>query len=625
MPGVHRPLNRRRWPCRALAPVALLVLLAPSLAAAQAPPTPPIAQLAPVVVTAARMPQPIATLTADLTVIDAEAIAASGARSFAELLQGQPGVEIVQNGGPGATSGVFLRGANRGQTVLLVDGLRVSSSTVGAPTLEAIPLDQIERIEILRGPASSLYGADAIGGVIQVFTRRPGPGVSGRLSGGLGTDDTRTVAGGFSATLGAVALSLQAGHRQSDGFNATTDPSSFIWNPDRDGYDSDDVGASAVVTLAPGHAASARYLRNRLDNQFDGGPDFDDRTRTTLEIWQVESRNRFADAWTSKLTVGEASDDSVSSTAFGDYPYRTRERQYGWQNEFALPHGTATVAVERREERIDEDAGFAVTRRDTNAVVGVVQFARNDHTLQANLRHDRSTQYGGQTTGAIAWGYRLAPSWRVTASYGTAFKAPSFNDLYFPGFSNPELQPETARNVEGSVHWSGRHGEWQTNARAVAWHNEVDQLIVFQCDAEFNCAPRNVARATLQGVTLAGDAAWRGTSIRGSVDLQQPEDDVTGRLLPRRAQRHGSLAVGQVIGPAQFVVELIASSYRYDDAENTRRLGGYAIVNVAVEWPVGHGVTLLARADNAFAKDYALAYGFATGGARAFVGVRWQP
>jgi len=622
MPGVNRPPARRRWPCWALAPAALI---GPSLAAAQALPVPPIAQLAPVVVTAARMPQPIATLTADLTVIDADAIAASGSRSFAELLQGQPGVEIVQNGGPGSTSGVFLRGANRGQTVLLVDGLRVSSSTVGAPTLEAIPLDQVERIEILRGPASSLYGADAIGGVIQVFTRRPGPGVSGRLSGGLGTDDTRSVAGGFSATLGAVALSLQAGHRQSEGFNASTDPSSFIWNPDRDGYDSNDVGASAALTLAPGHEASARYMRNRLDNQFDGGPDFDDRTRTTLELWQVESRNRFADAWTSKLSVGEAADDSVSSTAFGDYPFRTRERQYGWQNELALPQGTATLAVERREERIDEEAGFAVTRRDTNAVVGILQFARSDHTLQANLRYDRSTQYGGQTTGAIAWGYRLAPQWRVTASYGTAFKAPSFNDLYYPGFSNPDLEPETARNVEGSIHWSGQLGEWRTGARAVAWYNKVDQLIVFQCDDAFNCAPRNIARATLAGVTLAGDAAWRGTSMRASVDLQQPEDDVTGRLLPRRAQRHGSLVVAQRVGPAQLVVELIASSYRYDDAENTRRLGGYAIVNVAVEWPVGRGVTLLARADNAFDKDYALAYGFATGGARAFVGVRWQP
>ena len=622
MPRVNRPPARRGWPCWALAPAALL---GPSLAAAQALPVPPIAQLAPVVVTAARTPQPIATLTADVTVIHEDAIAGLGTRSFAELLQGQPGVEIVQNGGPGTTSGVFLRGANRGQTLLLLDGLRISSSTVGAPTLEAIPLDQAERIEILRGPASSLYGADAIGGVIQVFTRRPAAGVSGRLSGGYGTDGSGAIAGGVSLGAGPVAASLSAGHRRSRGFNATTDPESFVWNPDVDGYDMNDVGASAIVAFAPEQELTARYLRSDLDAQFDAGPGFDDRTRTTLEAWQVASRNRLAEGWTSRLSVGETSDDSVSSTAFGEYPFRTRDRQYGWQNEIAIPSGAATVAFERREERIDEEAGYAVTRRDTNAVVGVLMLERGGHALQANLRHDDSSQYGGQTTGAIAWGYRLAPQWRVTASYGTGFKAPSFNDLYYPGFSNPDLEPETARNVEGSVHWSGRHGEWRTGARAVGWYNKVDQLIVFQCDDAFNCAPRNVARATLAGVTLAGDAAWRGTSIRGSVDLQQPEDDATGRLLPRRAQRHGSLVVGQAFGPAQLVVELIASSYRYDDAENTRRLGGYAIVNVAVEWPLGHGVTLLARADNAFDKDYALAYGFATGGARAFVGVRWQP
>jgi vitamin B12 transporter len=622
MPRVNRPPARRGWPCWALAPAALL---GPSLAVAQALPVPPIAQLAPVVVTAARTPQPIATLTADVTVVDEDAIAGLGTRSFAELLQGQPGVEIVQNGGPGTTSGVFLRGANRGQTLLLLDGLRISSSTVGAPTLEAIPLDQAERIEILRGPASSLYGADAIGGVIQVFTRRPAAGVSGRLSGGYGTAGSGAIAGGVSLGTGPVAASLSAGHRRSRGFNATTDPESFVWNPDVDGYDMNDVGASANFAFAPEQELTARYLRSDLDAQFDAGPGFDDRTRTTLEAWQVASRNRLAEGWTSRLSVGETSDDSVSSTAFGEFPFRTRDRQYGWQNEIAIPGGAATVAFERREERIDEEAGYAVTRRDTNAVVGVLMLERGGHALQANLRHDDSSQYGGQTTGAIAWGFRFAPSWRVTAGYGTAFKAPPFNDLYYPGFSNPDLEPETARNVEAGVHWAGQAGGWRANARAVGWYNKVDQLIVFQCDAQFNCAPQNVARATLAGVTLAGDAQWLGTSIRASVDLQNPEDDLTGHLLPRRARRHGSVSVAQALGPVRLTVEAIASSQRYDDAENTRRLGGYAIVNVSAEWPLGHGVTLFARGDNLFDKDYALAYGYATGGARAFVGVRWQP
>ena len=164
----------------------------------------------------------------------------------------------------------------------------------------------------------------------------------------------------------------------------------------------------------------------------------------------------------------------MSSTAFGDYPFRTRERQYGWQNDFALPHGTATLAVERREERIDDDAGFAVTRRDTNAVVGILQFVAErrtrcrrisattiDPVRRADDRRDRV----GLSHRAAAGG--------STASYGTAFKAPSFNDLYYPGFSNPDLEPETARNVEGSVHWSGQLGAWRIGARAVAWYNQV--------------------------------------------------------------------------------------------------------------------------------------------------------
>jgi len=501
----------------------------------------------------------------------------------------------------------------------------VSSSTVGAPTLEALPLDQAERVEILRGPASSLYGADAIGGVIQVFTRRPQPGVSGRLSGGYGTDGTGALAGGVSVGAGPVALSVSAGHRRSAGFNASADPGSFVWNPDVDGYDMNDAGASASFAFAPDQELTARYLRSDLDAQFDAGPGHDDRTRTTLEVWQVASRNRLADAWTSRLSAGEASDDSVSKTAYGDFPFRTRDRQYGWQNEFAIPGGSATLAFERREERIDDTAGFAVTHRDTNALVGVLMLERDGHALQANLRHDHSSQYGGETTGAIAWGWRLAPQWRATASFGTAFKAPSFNDLYYPGFSNPDLAPETARNVEAGIRWSGGQDEWRMGARAVGWYNRVRQLIVFQCDEAFNCAPGNVDRATLKGVTLAGDASWRGASFRASVDLQEPEDDATGNLLPRRAKRHGTFAIAQALGPVQLGVEVIVSSHRYDDAENTRRLGGYAIVGVSMQWPMGRGVTLLARGDNIFDKDYALAYGYATGGARAFLGVRWQP
>ena len=327
-----------------------------------------------VFVTAARAPQPIEHLLADVTVIDADEIARSGAQSLAELLARQPGVEITQNGGPASTSGVFLRGANRGQTLVLIDGLRVASSTVGAPSLEAIPLSQIERIEILRGPASTLYGADAIGGVIQVFTRAPSDASPVTRAPATAPIDTRTGSAGFAGGFGAFAFSVQAGGRRSDGFNATTDPASFIYNPDRDGYRKRRRGRERTLTLAPGHDVSVQLLRNRLDAQFDGGPGFDDRTLTTLETWQVVSRNRLHERWTSRLSVGERRDDSVSKTAFGDFPFRTRQRQYAWQNDVALPMGSVALAIERREERIDEDAGFAVTR---------AQHERGDRRLAA--------------------------------------------------------------------------------------------------------------------------------------------------------------------------------------------------------------------------------------------------
>jgi len=581
------------------------------------------ATLPPVAVTATRQAQPIADLLADLTVIGPAEIARAGVQSLAELLQRQPGVEIVQNGGPGAVSGVFLRGANRGQTLVLIDGVRMASSSAGATTLEAIPLDQVERIEVLRGPASSLYGADAIGGVIQVFTRRGGGAVTGNASAGYGTYATWDAKGGIAGSAGPVTFAVQAGAKESKGFNAIANPANFLYNPDRDGYTNRSVSANAGVTFAPGQELRGQYFRSRLNNQFDGGPDYDDRTITVAETWQVQSRNRLASFWVSQLVAAQGVDDSQSQTGYGNFPFRTTQRQYTWQNELALSYGMLTAGYERREERVATDVAFATTTRDTDSVFGIYQLRADAHALQANLRHDQSSQYGGQTTGAIAYSYRFASAWRATVGYSTGFKAPSFNDLYYPDFANPNLVPETSRNLEGGVYWNDTVAGAAVEARAIAYRNRISELIVFQCDASFNCAPHNVDRATLDGVTLGLDVrAAGGASLAASLDLQSPEDDLTGKLLPRRARQHGALALGIPVGPARVGVELVASSLRYDDAENLVRMGGYAICNLTGEWTVGRDVTLFARADNVFDKNYELAAGYATGGATVFAGVR---
>ena len=604
-----------------LAVIAIASIAYSHVVAQVANPMPPVA------VTASRSAQPIADLLADVTVIDQDELVRSGAQSLTEVLQRQPGVEITMNGGPGSTSGAFLRGANRGQTLVLIDGLRVGSSSVGATSLEAIPLDQIERVEILRGPASSLYGADAIGGVIQVFTKRAkGDAFAGSASAGYGTYDTRNASATVRGAMGPLAFSLTGGGTRSDGFNAIVNPANFSYNPENDGYSNENVGGNAVFTWATGQDISAQYFRNRLNNAFDAGPPyFDDRTVTTLEAWSVVSRNRLGEKWNSILTIGEGSDDSVSLTSFGEAPFNTTQRQYTWQNDWTLPLGALSVALERREEHLATNTDFAVTQRNTNSATGVYQLRYGAFALQANLRHDNSSQYGGKSTGGIAGGYKVTPQWRVTAGYSTGFKPPSFNDLYFPLFSNPDLVPETARNTEVAAYWTSSYGEVRWEARAIGYYNKVDDLIVFQCDADFNCRPENVDDATLKGVTLGIDATWRDTRVQGSLDLQHPEDDRTGNLLPRRARRHGALTVLQQVGPAQLGVEFVASSLRYDNPANTIRMGGYGIVNLTFDWIFAKGWSLLVRGNNVFDKNYQLAADYSTGGAQVFAAVRWQP
>jgi len=591
---------------------------------AQPAPTP--ALLDPVVVTAARAPQRLEELLADVTVIGPAEIARAGAQSLADLLQRQPGVQIVANGGPGSTTGVFLRSANANQTLVLIDGLRVGAASSGTTPFEAIPLDQIDHIEILRGPAASLYGADAIGGVIQIFTRSGGGALAANASAGYGTFGTGQVTAGAGGSEGPWRFSLQGGYNESSGFNAIANPANFSYNGDRDGYANGSASGAVAYTFAPEQVLAAQAFYSRMNAQFDAGTDFDDRTITTVQSYSLASRNRLASFWKSTLEAGVSVDDSRTQTGFGVSPFKTTQRQYLWQNDFTLPAAgprptsALSVALSRREERLDTDAGFALTARDTNAIFGVYRLQDGPNALQLNLRRDDSTQYGGQNSGGAAYAYTFVPGLRASASYSTGFKAPTFNDLYFPGFSNPDLVPETARNVEVAL----RYAAAGVNAGVVAYRNRVRQLIVFGCDADFNCAPQNVASATLEGVTLELQALFGTTTLKGSVDFARPYDDATGNLLPRRARQYGSLDATQTFGALQVGLQIVASSARYDDPANTLRLAGYALVNLNAEYALAPRWTLFAVAGNVFNKHYELAADYNTMGANLFAGVRFR-
>ncbi len=577
-------------------------------------------KLGAVVVTAARSPQAEAEVMADLSVIDREEIERSGAASLAELLQRQPGVEITSNGGPGTAAGIFLRGANSGHTLVLIDGLRVDSSTLGGTALEALPLAGVERIEILRGPASGLYGADALGGVIQLFTRRGNLGVHGQARAGAGSGQRYEAQGSLQGGGGPWRYALSASLESERGFSALRDPSSYSYNPDRDGYRREHASARVDYRFDDAQEVALWASQSRLKSQYDAGPDFDDRGRSQLQSISAQYRGEWRPGWSVLLRWAQGVDDNANVGSWGSSEVRTRQTSYTWQNDLRLPLGEVQLAFERRDERVDSDTGYLQRDRNTDSVLAVYRLNAAAHSVQANWRHDSSSQYGGEATGSLSYGYRLGEGWRVSAAAGTAYKAPSFNDLYYPGFGNADLRPESARNAEVSL----RYAQGSFEAKAVVFDNRVDDLIVFMCDLDYHCAPYNVDRAKLRGLSVA--ASWRrdGVELKAHVDAQRPENAQTGAWLPRRARLHGGAEAQLTLGGWKLTAEWLASGKRFEDAANLRPMAGYAIVNLAASHEFSKGWSLLGRVNNLLDREFELAKGYGTPGRGFFIALQYR-
>lgn len=579
-----------------------------------------------VVVTATRQASRTNELLSDVTVIGRDEIEQAGVMTLPEFLAARPGIQFTENGGAGANASLFLRGSNSGHTLLLIDGLRVSSATLGSVTWSRLPLDQIERIEILRGPASSLYGADAIGGVVQIFTRRGDGPARISAEAGFGNRGTARLGAGVSGSQGQLRYSLAASEFRTDGFSNLR-PSAGGFNPDADGFDSDNLSASLAYGLAEGHEVGLQVFRSAGTNDYDSGynpasaaSDYEDETRVQSQA--VYLKNRLAAGWTSTLRVGRSTDDSTN-TADGTLvsKFRTDQDQYSWQHDLRLPVGSLLLGWERLEQKVGGTSDFSVTERRIDSWLAGWTGRFGSHRLQANLRQDDNSQFGDKTTGALAWGYQLDDAWRLQTAYGTAFKAPSFNDLYYPRFydyvGNPDLKPEFARNREAAVHYE--HGGHHASA---TWYlNKVEDLISWSGVT----SPVNVGKARLEGLTLAYQGRLWGYDVDASLDYLDAEDSATGRRLARRAREDAKAGLGRSLGPWAWRVEWRAAGHRYDDDTNSRRLGGYGLVNLQASYAIDRDWSLFGRVNNLFDKDYELVANYATGGTSVFVGVRYAP
>ncbi|MBQ5950216.1 TonB-dependent receptor domain-containing protein [Massilia sp. ST3] len=602
---------------RQAAPVSFALAILSSSAFADAP------AFDTVVVTATRTPQQAADVIADTTVIHAEEIARSGAGSVADILQRQRGVEITRNGSAGAATSVFLRGANSNQVVVLLDGVRVGSSTTGTASWNAVPLGAIERIEIVYGPLSTLYGADAIGGVIQIFTRKGEGSPVASASIGAGSNRARTAdASVHGATAGEQAFSYAfgAGYEDSDGFSATR-LGAFGFNPDEDGYRRRNLNGRVAYGLAPGHEIGAQFLASRLRAQYDSGAgSFDTHSDQDLNTVALFMSNQLLPNWRSTVQAARSDDKqgSFSSAApSGTSQIDTRQDEFSWQNAVALGTDTLQLLYSHRKEEV-----AAMQRsRITNAYAAAYSAKRGGHLFDASARHDRSSVYGTRNTGAAGYGYDFGMGLRASASVGTSFRAPTFNELYYPGYGLPTNRPEKGRNHELGLRYDGK----LVDLDARYYRNRLSDMIVSATpcpDRPGSCA-YNVNEALLEGLSIGGSTRLAGVNLRGSVDWQDPRDETTGKRLARRAKRHASFAADYTAGTLKAGAEWQLSGGRFDDAANLRPLGGYGLLNLYTTWQFTPELSLLVRLNNVADKQYEVARNYGTSGRTWFAALRY--
>lgn len=573
-----------------------------------------------VVVTATRMPTRANELISDITVIDREAIEQAGPTTLPELLSRQPGVHIADNGGPGKTASIFMRGTNSGHTILLVDGVSLGSATTGQPSLHNLPLSQIERIEILRGPASSLYGSDAIGGVIQIFTKRgEGPPRLDAYA-GAGSHGTREAQAGVSGANGPWSYSFSATHFTTDGFNVAADPVRFntvnfsVPNPDSDGYRNTTYTGRIVFELSKGHEVGANLLEAKSRNHFDrGGVTVDAYSNDKTQVHGLYLKNRITDGWTSTLRWG-ASQDWSESFAPTRSLFATTQTQLAWQNDLRLPVGRLMLAAENTEQAVDSTTIYTVDKRTVRSLIAGYQGHVGAHSWQAAVRSDDNSQFGTHTTGSFGYGYRFAEAWQSRASVGTAFKAPSFNQLYYPAYGNANLKPEKAKSREIGLHWA----EGGQRASMTWFDSRITDLIE-------GFPVTNIGKARIKGTSLAYGFLRGAWSVDASIDLMRPVNEITDDRLQRRPAEMLKLAVTYAPGDWKIGGETSAVGRRYDTTTEGRPMHGYGLVNLFSSKALDREWSLEGRINNLFDRVYENAWAYAVPGRELFVGLRYAP
>jgi len=605
-----------------------------------------------VFVTATRTPVSKNNVIADVTTISSEDIERAGSSSLPELLQRQPGIEISNLGGPGKVSTIGIRGTSSTHSIVLVDGIRLSAATTGFSAIEHIPLSQIEKIEIVRGPASSLYGQDAIGGVIQIFTKKGVDGFKPYVDIGYGSYNTSNFKSGVRAGNNQTTYAINFAAMNSDGFSA------FVPNPanaansknlDKDGYKNYSLSSSLSHKINQDYEIDLQYFLSNGKNQFDNrfanfSPSFHGnyRNEIKLETYAMNIKGQINKAWQSSIKLSQSTDKYLDLQKLNNFTfeddanlkdlYKTTQDQLSWQNNVALPRGSITLLYDFLKQRIKTTDVYEKTQRTNHGVMVGYSLIEDKHNFQSNFRKDFNSVYEDAVTGNIGYAYSIDPNWTIASSYGTAFVSPSFNFLYSLADSfalgNPNLKPEKSKNIEGSIRYKDDSGSMSLTM----FQNKIDDFIIYTAPAEAGSrtSTQNLNKAEIQGLTISGDQFFGHFQIKGSATGQSAKNEDTDKYLPRRASLIGNINLNYYIGNWNIGVEETFSGKRFDDKENIVNLSGYALTNIVTDYKINDKLKLNLRLNNVFDKDYSLAaegrsgFKYQTPGRSLFANLRYD-
>ena len=575
------------------------------------------------VVTATRVAQPLTDTVADVSTVDRADIERWGITSLPELMARLPGLQTTRFAD---ASRVFIRGADSRMTALYVDGVRVDSQDGlllggGAPW-GLVPVAQIERIEVLRGPASAVYGSDAMGGVVQVFTRQGQGAPSAFVHLGVGSFMAQTANAGVSGQSNGWSYSLGVGRERSEGYNTRPDLSH---TPDRESGNQLSTSLHLVYQVSTAHLLEASVLDTQQDSRYvPWGGGFDTAARGNLNTMALKWQGQFTDDYRTKVTVSRS---FVAKRDDAPNDYKTTTRGVLWENILRVGAGHLNGVLEQKQDEFVAQPTTWDPRiqgdRTQNALALGYAAAIGAYSLQLNGRTDRDTVFGSYQTGAAALAYALSPQWRVTVSTGTAFRAPTLEQIFGP-YGSSHLQPETNHSSEFGLRYHDNANEF----RAVVYHNEIKNMIsssatLDTCAAGFFCY-YNVGQASIRGTTLSASRQWGSVALHGSVDFLDPRDDITGKVLSLRARRAVAFGADGQFAGWQWGAELRSAGERFDNAANTRTLAAYDLLGLSASKPLAKDWKVVLRIDNATDQTYQEVGDYATPGRTFFVGLQWN-